>query len=71
LLLSTIHYQRTRDDSDYNNDNYIAPNEHDSKHKANTYFDGSTELSRRLEKAETLYQRQVSARGQYISENNV
>lgn len=67
LLLSTVHYHKARDD--YKNDGYMALDEYDSKRKAGPYFDDSTELSRRLMKAEKLYQKQVSSRKQEIERN--
>ncbi|KAG0282593.1 hypothetical protein BGZ96_000319 [Linnemannia gamsii] len=66
LLLSTVYYHRLTDDY---NDGYMFLDRYDSKRKAGPYFDDSTELSRKLMKAEKLYQKQVSMRKKIIEQN--
>ncbi|KAK3833934.1 MAG: methyltransferase domain-containing protein [Linnemannia elongata] len=69
LLLATVHRQGGLY---YKGLSYedIKIHEFEFNRKAQKYFDGSTEISRKLLNAEQLYQKQVHIRRNYIAKNN-
>ncbi|KAF9089582.1 hypothetical protein BGX29_005007 [Mortierella sp. GBA35] len=66
LVTMGIHRQRL-----INDEVELMRHEFDATRKAKSYFSDSTEVSRRLQTSEYLYQKQVNKRNQYIRENSI
>lgn len=65
LLLATVHRR-----GGFSSNEDIKLHEFEFNRRAQMYFDGATEISRKLLSAEQLYQKQVYIRRKYIAKNN-